>query len=123
MYAPKLDGSNTLLTRLQAFQTANIVPNLYAIAATAVVPSVLNRTQGILSQYGLFGDLVHVGSVAVAFSAFVYVLLAAHKSSTTLTEMTGSPRSARIFWTATDDSATVNNLALAQPSPELLVKP
>jgi oligosaccharide translocation protein RFT1 len=50
------------------------VPNLYAIAATAVVPSLLSQTQGILSQYGLFGDLVHVGSVAVAFSAFVYVL-------------------------------------------------
>jgi len=49
------------------------VPNLYVIAATAVVPGVLNQTQGILRQYGLLGDLVHVGSVAAAFAAFVYV--------------------------------------------------
>lgn len=61
------------LIRFQNFNAADIVPNLYAIAATAVVPSVLSKTQGILRQYGLFGDLVHVGSVGAVFAAFVYV--------------------------------------------------
>jgi oligosaccharide translocation protein RFT1 len=61
------------LIRSQTFSAADIVPNLYAIAATAVVPSVLSNTQGILHQYGLFGDLVHVGGVGAVFAAFVYV--------------------------------------------------
>lgn len=55
------------------FSAANILPNLYAVAATAVVPSALGQTQGIFHPYGLFGDLVHVGAVAVVFAAFVIV--------------------------------------------------
>jgi hypothetical protein len=62
-----------LLTPFQNFSAADIVPNLYAIAATAVVPSVLSKTQGALHQYGLFGDLAHVGGVGAVFAAFVYV--------------------------------------------------
>lgn len=50
------------------------MPNLYAIAATAVVPGVLSQTQGVLRQYGLFGDLAHVASVGAVFAGFVYVL-------------------------------------------------
>lgn len=49
------------------------MPNLYAVAATAVVPSLLSQTQGLLRQYGLFGELVHVGGVGAVFTAFVYV--------------------------------------------------
>lgn len=62
-----------VLTFLQNFSAVDLVPNLYAIAATAVIPSVLSRSQGILRQYGLFGDLVHVGAVGAVFAAFVYV--------------------------------------------------
>ena len=69
----KTDLLDTLLTRFQNFSAVDIVPNLYAIAATAVVPSVLSKTQGILHQYVLFGDLVHVGGVGAVFAAFVYV--------------------------------------------------
>ena len=47
------------------------MPNLYAIAATAVVPGVLNQTQGVLRQYGLFGDLAHVASIGALFAGFV----------------------------------------------------
>lgn len=74
-----------LLTRIQDFRLADIVPNFYAIAATAVVPSLLSQTQGILRQYGSFGDLVHVGSVAVAFAAFVYVFIDASGTYKVLT--------------------------------------
>lgn len=51
------------------------MPNLYAVAATAVVPSVLSQTQGVLRQYGLFGELIHVGGIAAVFAAFVYVVI------------------------------------------------
>jgi hypothetical protein len=36
-----------------------------------VVPGVLNQTQGVLRQYGLFGDLVHVAGVGAVFAGFV----------------------------------------------------
>jgi len=58
---------------MQNIQFTDIVPNLYAIAATAVVPGLLSQTQGILRQYGLFGDLVHVASIGAVFAGFVYV--------------------------------------------------
>lgn len=86
------------------------MPNLYAIAATAVVPSVLGQTQAILRQYGLFGDLVHTGGVAVAFAAFVYVFHSNANMIVVLTLTTELPRSVHIFWTATDGSAAVSKL-------------
>lgn len=58
----------------QNFLLAALVPNIFAIAATAVVPGVLIQTRGILLQYGLFGDLAQVGSIGAVFAAFVYVI-------------------------------------------------
>jgi hypothetical protein len=40
-----------------------------------VVPGVLNQTQGLLRQYGLFGDLVHVASIGAVFAGSVYVII------------------------------------------------
>lgn len=97
---------------LQNFSAADIVPNLYAIAATAVVSSVLSRTQGILRQYGLFGDLVHVGAVGAVFAAFVYVDHHRIKVSTMLTKVIESPRSVHIFWTATGGSAAASDMVV-----------
>ena len=85
------------------------MPNLYAIAATAVVPSVLGQTQGILRQYGLFGDLVHVGAVAVVFAVFVYVDHGQIQRITMLTAFTEWPRSVHISWTATGGSAAASS--------------
>lgn len=51
------------------------MPNVYAVAATAVVPGLLSQMQGMLQQYGLFGELVHVGTIGAVFAAFVYVIL------------------------------------------------
>ena len=53
------------------FKLADMMPNAYAIAASAVVPSLLSRSQGLLQRYGLLGDLARVGAVGVAFAAFV----------------------------------------------------
>ena len=85
------------------------MPNLYAIAATAVVPSVLGQTQGILRQYGLFGDLVHVGAVAVVFAAFVYVDHGQIQKIPMLTVITELAQSVHISWTATGGSAAAND--------------
>ena len=97
------------LTSSQNFSAANIVPNLYAVAATAVVPSVIGQTQGILRQYGLFGDLVHVGAVTVVFAVFVYVDHCQIQKIPTLTVIPESPQSVHISWTATGGSAAAND--------------
>lgn len=53
------------------FRLVDILPNVYAVGAVAVVPSLLARTKGILGQYGLLGELVRVGLVGGAFAAFM----------------------------------------------------
>ncbi|KAK4574254.1 Oligosaccharide translocation protein rft1 [Recurvomyces mirabilis] len=53
------------------FKLRDILPNLYAVGATAVVPSLLARTQGLLGQYGILGDLVRVGAIGAVFAAFM----------------------------------------------------
>ncbi|TKA83106.1 hypothetical protein B0A55_00888 [Friedmanniomyces simplex] len=55
------------------FRLVDIVPNVYAVGAATVVPSLLTRTQGVLGQYGLLGELVRVGVVGGAFAAFIAV--------------------------------------------------
>lgn len=88
------------------------MPNLYAIAATAVIPSVLSRTQGILHQYGLLGDLVHVGGVGAVFAAFVYVSPDQIREIRMLTMIPELPRSVNISWTATGGSAAANDMII-----------
>ncbi|GAB7365057.1 hypothetical protein MBLNU230_g5838t1 [Neophaeotheca triangularis] len=53
------------------FELAPILPNRYAVAIALVVPALLKQTQGLLGQYGLLGELVRVGCVAVVFAGFV----------------------------------------------------
>ena len=101
-----------MLTYNQTFSAADIVPNLSAIAATAVVPSILGRTQGMLRQYGLFGDLVHVGAVGAVFAAFVYVDYYPVKMLTVLTMTTELPLSVHISWTATGGSAAASDVVV-----------
>lgn len=101
-----------MLTLFQNFSAANIVPNLYAIAATAVIPSALSQTQGVLRQYGLFGDLVHVGAVGAVFAAFVYVSHDQLKTIRMLTMISELPRSVHISWTATGGSAAANDMII-----------
>lgn len=98
-----------LLTRFQNFSAANSVPNFYAIAATAVVPSVLSKTEGLLRQYGLFGDLVHVGGVGAVFAVFVYVYHREVEIWIKLTVTAGSLQSVHTSWTATDGSVAARD--------------
>lgn len=60
-----------LLTIKQTFQITDVIPNLYAVAATAVVPGLLGQTQSFFRVYGLIGELVHVASIGAVFAAFV----------------------------------------------------
>lgn len=54
---------------------AELLPNAYAIAVTAVVPSLLSRSEqiapAVLQRYGLLGDLVRVAAIGGVFAAFV----------------------------------------------------
>ncbi|KAK4539565.1 hypothetical protein LTR36_010842 [Oleoguttula mirabilis] len=54
-----------------AFKPMDLLPNLYAVGATAVVPSLLTQSRGLLGQYGLLGELVRVGAIGGLFAAFV----------------------------------------------------
>lgn len=54
-----------------AFRLAEVLPNVYAVGGSAIVPGVLSRTQHVFHGYGLLGDLVHVGAVAGAFAVFL----------------------------------------------------
>ncbi|KAK1816000.1 Oligosaccharide translocation protein rft1 [Friedmanniomyces endolithicus] len=53
------------------FRLVDILPNVYAVGAAALVPSLLARTKGTLGQYGLLGELVRVGVVGGAFAGFM----------------------------------------------------
>lgn len=52
--------------RIQAFSTASVLPNMYAVGFAVAAPSVLSQSGniGIFKAYGLFGELVRVGGVA-----------------------------------------------------------
>ncbi|WPH00194.1 Hypothetical protein R9X50_00301700 [Acrodontium crateriforme] len=54
-----------------SFSLMDLVPNIYGMAAMAVVPSLLSRTHGLLGQYGLLGELVRVGAIGSSFAMFV----------------------------------------------------
>lgn len=54
-----------------AFRLADLLPNVSAIGAAAVAPSLLARTQGMLGRYRVFGELVRVGVVGVALAVFM----------------------------------------------------
>jgi len=53
------------------FRLTSMLPNAYAIAACAVVPSLLSRSEGLLQQYGLFGAMVRVGAIGATFAVLV----------------------------------------------------
>ncbi|KAF2770441.1 Rft-1-domain-containing protein [Teratosphaeria nubilosa] len=53
------------------FRLGDVLPNVYAVGAAAVVPSLLGRTENLLRQYGLLGDLVRVGAVGLGLAGFV----------------------------------------------------
>lgn len=57
----------------QGFESkvADLLPNYFVTAAAAVMPSLMNVTQGLLGRYGLLGDLVRVGGIGGTFALVV----------------------------------------------------
>ncbi|KAI6871009.1 Rft-1-domain-containing protein, partial [Hortaea werneckii] len=53
------------------FKLLELLPNVFAVGVSAVVPSLLSRTAGLLGQYGLLGELVRVGAVGAVFALIV----------------------------------------------------
>ncbi|KAK5115211.1 hypothetical protein LTR85_009969 [Meristemomyces frigidus] len=53
------------------FKLMDLLPNIYAVGMTAVVPSLLAQSQGLLGRYGLLGNLVRVGMIGGLFTAFL----------------------------------------------------
>ncbi|KAI5364009.1 hypothetical protein Slin15195_G096640 [Septoria linicola] len=54
-----------------SFSISDIRPNDYATAVAVVMPSLISRTGGFMTKYGLLGDLIHVGSIGGTFAIFV----------------------------------------------------
>ncbi|RMY96684.1 hypothetical protein D0862_08476 [Hortaea werneckii] len=55
------------------FKLLELLPNVFAVGVSAIVPSLLSRTTGLLGQYGLLGELVRVGAVGAVFALIVGV--------------------------------------------------
>ncbi|KAG9649901.1 Rft-1-domain-containing protein, partial [Aureobasidium melanogenum] len=51
----------------QIFDVTKILPSAVSIAVTAVVPSIFKATAGLLSRYGVFGELARIGAITGIF--------------------------------------------------------
>lgn len=47
---------------------------MYSIAAAVAIPGTLRGSSGVFKQYGLAGELVRTGGIAVAFGCQLYVI-------------------------------------------------
>jgi oligosaccharide translocation protein RFT1 len=56
-----------MLTTLQSFDIRPTLPSMYSIAAAVAIPGILRGSSGVFKQYGLAGELVRTGGIAVAF--------------------------------------------------------
>ena len=57
-----------VLTSRQSFDVTKILPSAVSIAIAAVVPSIFKTTTGILSRYGVMGELVRIGGITGVFA-------------------------------------------------------
>ena len=55
------------------FVLLETLPSSTSIAITAIIPYLLSTTRDSLSQYGVLGELVRVGSVTVLYGVTLYV--------------------------------------------------
>ncbi|THZ47704.1 oligosaccharide translocation protein RFT1 [Aureobasidium pullulans] len=53
--------------RGQAFDVTKILPSAVSIAVAAVVPSIFKATTGLLSRYGIIGELARIGAITGVF--------------------------------------------------------
>ncbi|KAF7197373.1 Oligosaccharide translocation protein RFT1 [Pseudocercospora fuligena] len=55
------------------YSIGDITPSMYATAGAVVVPGLLKQTAGILSRYGIIGELVRVGAIGTGLVLFIAV--------------------------------------------------
>lgn len=60
-----------MLIRLQDFGVQDTLPDMFAAATTAIVPSLLRVTENAMVQYGFFGNLARVGIITGVFAVLV----------------------------------------------------
>lgn len=53
------------------FSWTDALPNMYAVASTVAVPSVLSATTGALDRYGTIGELARVAGIGGSLALFV----------------------------------------------------
>ncbi|KAI4730446.1 oligosaccharide translocation protein RFT1 [Aureobasidium sp. EXF-10728] len=51
----------------QAFDVTKILPSAVSVAIAAVVPSIFKATAGLLSKYGVIGELARIGAITGVF--------------------------------------------------------
>ncbi|KAH0289750.1 oligosaccharide translocation protein RFT1 [Aureobasidium namibiae CBS 147.97] len=59
--------------RGQSFDVTKILPSAASIAIAAVVPSIFKATTGILSKYGVVGELARIGAITGVFAVALAV--------------------------------------------------
>ena len=52
---------------VQAFDVTKILPSAVSIAVAAVVPGIFKATTGLLSRYGIIGELARIGAITGLF--------------------------------------------------------
>jgi oligosaccharide translocation protein RFT1 len=62
-----------VLTNWQAFDVTKILPSAVSIAIAAVVPSIFKATTGMLSKYGIVGELARIGAITGVFAIALVV--------------------------------------------------
>ncbi|THY46490.1 oligosaccharide translocation protein RFT1 [Aureobasidium pullulans] len=58
---------NFFAKRGQAFDVTKILPSAVSIAVAAVVPGIFKATTGMLSRYGIIGELARIGAITGVF--------------------------------------------------------
>ncbi|KAK5168659.1 Oligosaccharide translocation protein rft1 [Saxophila tyrrhenica] len=59
----------------QEFDVTQILPSMYAVAAAAVVPSILSRTEDVLpvlQRYGIMGELARIAGIGGTLAAVIH---------------------------------------------------
>jgi oligosaccharide translocation protein RFT1 len=62
-----------VLTNWQAFEVTKILPSAVSVAVAAVVPSIFKATTGMLSKYGIIGELARIGAITGVFAITLVV--------------------------------------------------
>ena len=64
-------GCMLIVWEMQSVDIQSTLPNFASIAIAAGVPTLVKTSSGMLSKYGIFGELARLGAIAAAFAVLL----------------------------------------------------